>query len=101
MKYSVSEFKDEINGCIDICLAEIANREKGIEGESTIEQIQTVLLPELYELSEKIKTGNLPPPKDRYLVSFAYAFKVWGWNMNHPTSLYIKLVNLNDHYKLI
>ena len=101
MKYSVSEFEDEINTCIEICLAEIENREKGIEGESTIEQIRAILLPELYELREKIRTCNLPPQKDRYLLSFAYAFRVWGWNMNHPTSLYIKLASLNDHYKMI
>lgn len=101
MKYSASKFQEDINCCIEICLAEIAIRKKGTEGESTIEQIRTVILPELYELIEKISTGDLPPKKDRYLMSFACAFKVWGWDLNHPTDLYIKLLHLNDHYKII
>ena len=47
----------------------------------------------------KMDYDNLPPAKDRYLVSFAYAFRVWEWSMMNNTRLFDLLVELNRDYK--
>jgi hypothetical protein len=60
-----------------------------------------MLLPELEQLLIKINTNQLPPQSERYLLSFANAFKVWGWNMNQPSELFVMLVNLNNNYPMI
>lgn len=44
-------------------------------GESTVEQLEEVIIPELEKLL-KMDYNNLPPVEDRYLISLAYALKV-------------------------
>jgi len=98
MKYDIIDFKKNIDICITLFKKELHNRKKGVEGESSIEQIEKIILPELNQLLEKIEKGKLPPQSERYLISFANAFKVWGWNMQQPTELFIRLLQLNDYY---
>jgi len=98
MKYSISSLKADIKNCIEICKAEILKRKNGISGESTIEQLESVILPELKELLKRLEDNNLPTKSERYLNSFAYAFKVWGWNMETPSELFIKLTEINNNY---
>lgn len=99
MKLDMIEFKKEIIKCVELCEAELNNRLNGIEGESSIDQIENMILPELNQLIIKIDRGQLPPLSERYLLSFANAFKVWGWNMQYPTKLFSQLLKLNDIYK--
>ncbi|MBB6214119.1 hypothetical protein HNQ80_000188 [Anaerosolibacter carboniphilus] len=99
MKYTINSFQVDIINCINLCKAEIVKRKKDISGESTMEQLENVILPELEALLQKAKVGNLPPKADRYLNSFANAFRVWGWDMETPTELFVKLTELNNNYR--
>ncbi|MEN6312660.1 MAG: hypothetical protein ABFD25_00270 [Clostridiaceae bacterium] len=101
MGYDIMSFRNNIGICISLCEQELQNRKKGIKGESSIEQIEDTILPELNQLLKKIDYGQLPPKPERYLLSFANAFKVWGWNMQQPTELFVQLVKLDDAYKKI
>ena len=75
-------------------------RKNGINGESTFgEQLESVILPELKErLLKRIEVNNLPIQSERYLNSFAYAFKVKGLNMDTLSGLFIKLTEINNNY---
>jgi hypothetical protein len=101
MKYSPNTFRKDIINCITVAENEINLRKSGIDGESTSEQLENVILPELKHLLNLIENGNLPPKNERYLISFGNAFKVWGWNMQKTTKLYLQLHNLNSNYKLL
>ena len=94
-------FKKKILNVMQLCNKELLNRKNGIEGESTIDQLTNIIIPELHYLVETIDNGNLPLRKDRYLISFANAFTVWGWDMNNPTELFKALVDLNNMYKVL
>lgn len=93
------KFRENILECIDLCNIELSDWEKGIEGESTLEQLKDVILPELKEIITLLDQNKLPNKKERYLLSFANAFKVWGWNMKELTKLFIKITDLNEDYK--
>jgi len=95
-------FRQKVSDCINLCNQELINRKKGREGESSIEQIEGTILPELTQLINILDKNELPPiANERYLESFAYAFKIWGWDMQQPTELFIQLNNLNNEYKNI
>lgn len=94
-------FKKKILKAIQLCNEELLNRSNGIEGESTIDQLKSTVIPELHYLIEMIENDNLPLNQDRYLNSFANAFTVWGWDMNNPTDLFKALVELNNMYKVL
>lgn len=94
-------FKDLLIKTIQICNKELANRKNGILGESTEEQLTKIIIPELEQLKEMIDTNQLVAKEQRYLISFAYAFKVWGWNMQEPSELFSMLAKLNNEYKTL
>ena len=96
-----NKFRDDVKNLIKICTLEVQHRKAGIKGESTIEQIENAILPELNQLLTKIDNNQLPPLSERYLLSFANAFKVWGWDMNQPTEIFVKLANINNNYSKI
>lgn len=96
----MENFKQDILKCINLCLQELEKRKKGISGESTVKQLENVIVPELYELLNAIdKNTTLPPKEERYLTSFANAFTVWGWNMQNPTQIFLLLKNIDTEYK--
>ena len=95
----MNKLLNNISDCIKICQEEIEKRNNGIKGESTLEQLENVILPELNKLFNQLKNDSIPLQKDRYLTSFAYAFKIWGWDMQKPTELFILLQKINDTYK--
>lgn len=101
MSYSKTSFHNDILKCLEICNKVKIDRENGIIGECNLEQLNNVIVPELKQLLKSIDKVHLPHQKDRYLLSFANAFKVWGWNMNNPTELFIRLIELNNNYKNI
>ena len=98
MKNSVGSFQVDIEECIKLCREELYRRKNGISGESTIDQLENVILPELETLLQMVRAGNLPKKSDRYLISFANAFKVWGWDMETPTELFVKLTKINNDF---
>ncbi|MBM6798460.1 hypothetical protein H7U28_06450 [Coprobacillus cateniformis] len=95
----MEEFTRELLKCINLCDEELKNRSNGVEGESTIEQLKEVILPELKEVLAIIERRQLPPSEERYLNSFASAFTVWGWDMQNPTELFTLLTKLNNDYE--
>ncbi|MEG0578177.1 MAG: hypothetical protein RR500_10035 [Bacilli bacterium] len=95
----MEKFKRELLKCIDLCDEELNERSNGVEGESTTEQLNTIILPELKEVLAIINDGQLPPVEERYLNSFASAFMIWGWDMQNPTELFVSLAKLNNDYK--
>ena len=95
-----SELIKKIDKAYDICLAEINKRKNGIDGESSIQQLE-VIIPELINIKKKVIEDDLPLAENRYLKSFAMAFTVWGWNMNEPTELFVLLTEINNDYRSI
>lgn len=95
----IDNFKDNLLNAISICNIELANRKNGINGESTVEQLEEIIIPELNQILCMINSNQLPAKEERYLNSFANAFKVWGWNMQTPSDIFILLVQLNNAYK--
>lgn len=91
-------FKAKIIKTINLCNEELANRKKGVSGESTVEELNIVLA-DLKELLERVNNHQYPAEKYRYLLSFANAFKVWCWDMREPTELFKLLAQLNREYK--
>ena len=51
------------------------------------------------ELKKIDKMSILPPANERYITSYACAFKLWGWNMKKPSSLFRILAKINAEYK--
>lgn len=82
------------------CLLELEKRKAGVPGESNIEQLEEIILPEMDALLA-LTPATLPPKEKRFLNSFVYAFKEWCWNMDigQTTDLYDKLVTLHKEYK--
>ncbi len=95
----MKKFKEKILKTIKLCNDELANRKNGVPGESTEEQLEKCILPELTQLLERIYSNQIPAKEQRYLNSFANAFTVWGWNMQEPTELFVLLTELNNEYK--
>ncbi len=83
-----------IDNCIVLCQNE---KDSGYSGEATEEQIEHYILPELYELREKVICNNLP--YDRYLLAFGYAFRVWEWHTESTSRLFLALQSLHNVYK--
>ncbi len=93
-------FKYTVDDCINFCYKclERNGAYKNIEEQN---QIKEVILPELIELKKVNKYTVLPPTDRRYIESFAYAFKVWNWDMRNPSKLYKKLIKINNLYKTL
>ena len=94
----VKLFKEKVNLALRISKDELWRRKNDIPGESTIEQLEETIIPEM-EKFLKMDYDNLPPAKDRYLVSFAYAFRVWEWSMKNASTLYLLIVKLHEDYR--
>lgn len=82
----------------DLCSKELFKRKSGVPGESSVNQLEQIMK-ELDEILFKIDIGNIPIKSERYLRSFAYAFKEWGWDMKNPTDLYVLLCRVNTAYE--
>ena len=104
MYYETEQFCQDIQDCLNLAKNELNNRKNGLKGESTIEQLENYIIPDLSRvLSDIISRKPLPPNTQqyRYIVSFGYAFKLWGWDMSKPTDIYLKLTKLNENYRKI
>ncbi len=96
---NMDKFKEKLVKTIKLCNAELADRKRGILGESTEEQLENIIIPELEYLLQKINNSQLPKREQRFLNSFANAFTVWGWNMQEPSEIFLLLTELNTEYK--
>lgn len=93
-----SEFINKLNKAYNLCLTEIDKRKNGIDGEASKQQLK-IIITELKRIKEMAEENKLPLIENRYFVSFALAFTVWGWNMNEPSELFLLLAELNNDYK--
>jgi len=91
-------FIDHVKECKQTCVQELAERKAGIPGESTIEQLETIIS-EMDRLLRSLTVDTIPPGEKRFLISFACAFKEWCWDMRKPTRLYSQLVALHNEYE--
>ncbi|GEM_PF-1184143 len=104
MSYRYSDFVQDISYGLQLAESELNDRKDGILGESTIEQLESYVIPDLKALLKKINNREELPPNTqqyRYLMSFGYAFKVWGWNMENASELYLQLQKINEKYREI
>lgn len=86
-----------IDKCITLCEKE---KIAGYQGEATQEQVERYILPELYELKQKMLNNDIPKDcNKRYLLAFGYAFKDWGWSMINASELYLSLLHLHNAYQ--
>lgn len=86
---------------IELCKIELEKRRKGVTEEGTVEQLEEIILLELYKLQRDVSVKIFPSKESRHIYSFACAFTVLGWNMQKLSELFILLKELNDDYKKI
>ena len=98
MSVKFNNFILNLSHCLELCNEKLLYLKNGGKDECTIEQLTETIIPELEYILKNIDEFNLPSHNKRYLISFAYAFKDWAWNMINPSELYIQLANLNDEY---
>ncbi len=92
-----ADLLEMVDRCIALCREEKA---AGYPGEATREQVEQYVLPELYELRQKVAGRDIPSDRSqRYLTAFGYAFKCWDWNMREATELYNALAQLHNAYR--
>lgn len=84
--------------CIDICVKKLQSPDDN--DECSTNQILDVIIPDMVDLSHKALVGDLPPRKsvNRFSMSFAYAFKSWGWDINNPSELFLLLKQIDALY---
>lgn len=97
MNIKYVKFRYLVNKCIRICISKINDEQK--DDECTIDEINNVILPEMIELKKIDKMTNLPAINERYITSYACAFKLWGWNLKKPSILFRILAKINAEYK--
>lgn len=94
----MESFRKKILHCKTICNEELKKRKTGVLGEATTEQLY-VIIREMDNILQMLTTNSLPLRNERFLLSFANAFTVWGWNMNQPTEIFLSLTQINQEYK--
>lgn len=99
MKSNLKTFLLYIDECIEICCKKLA--EPDADDECTSRQITEVVIPDMIDLSRRAITGNVPKSCERFSSAFAHAFKLWGWNMNEPSELYLLLLKIDRLYKAL
>lgn len=104
MNYSYDDFVNDISYGLQLAQSELKNRRAGKQGESTIEQLESYVIPDLTKLLSEIKRGDELPPntqQQRYLTSFGYASREWVWDMKSPSALYLQLLKIHENYRKI
>jgi len=96
----IERLRLDILACMRVCQIELENRKNGIDGESTIEQLEEWIVPDLTNMLKIVENKKIPKErKDRWLESFANAFRGWEWH--EPTELYTRLTNIHHDYQNI
>ena len=94
----ILKMRDDLMNAIKIFEAELADRKKGISGESTEEQLEKEIIPELKRVLANVNNSDIPDKAQRYLKSLESARTSWGWNMQEPTEICKLLAELDDRY---
>ena len=94
-----TEFKELVKKCIKLCNDKRSLIESGIEDECTIYVIDNTIMPEMEKFLAMQAGDELPPKSKRFCMSYAMAFKEWGWNMKTPSELFTALLEIDRAYK--
>ena len=70
----MDRFKEKLLKTIRLCNEELANRKNGMVSESTEEQLENIILPELTQLLEKINNNQCPAKEKVMLAFYFYPF---------------------------
>lgn len=92
-----SELLAMIDRCLALCEEE---RAAGYSREATQHQVEDDIIPDLTLFRQRVVAREDFPkaPVDRWVPSFANAFKVWNWRMEDATELYLALARLHNAY---
>ena len=86
-----------IDRCLTLCEEE---RATGYSREATQQQVEDYIIPDLASFRQRVVDGEEFPkePVNRWVPSFANAFKCWNWRMEDATELYLALASLHNAY---
>lgn len=91
-----------VKQCLDICEEKYIQAKNGKEDkECNLTVLEGTILPELKQLYNINHESKLPADGNRYCRSYACAFRVWGWDMEHPSDLFLLLQRLDRCYKML
>lgn len=95
----IVKLHDDVSKALKLCEEELANRRNGILGESTEEQLEKVVIPELKRILRQVTSDNEFPEKEQRTLCFLSDARVyWGWNTRNPTELFALLTEINEEY---
>lgn len=95
----IVKLHDDVSKALKLCEEELANRRNGILGESTEEQLEKVVIPELKRILCQVTSDNEFPEKEQRTLRFLSDARVyWGWNTRNPTELFALLTEINEEY---
>ncbi|VBB09180.1 Hypothetical protein LUCI_4466 [Lucifera butyrica] len=94
MNYNINDFLNEINIVIYEVEEELLDRQKGVPGEGSIKQLESIKS-ELEKIRNQAQ-NNVLPPKDKRYTAFSRCV-VDEWNFN--SVLGAKLCDLAEKYK--
>lgn len=94
----IVKLQNDVTRALKLCETELADRRNGISGESTEEQLNDVVIPELKRILSQIADSQFPEKEQRTLRFLSDAKVYWGWNTRNPTELFALLTEVNDEY---
>ena len=94
----IIKLRDDLLAALKIFEAELADRKRGVPDESTEEQLEKIIIPELKRVLAKVNNSEIPDKEQRCLHSLMDARTSWGWDMENPTEICKLLIKLNDQY---
>lgn len=99
MRYSLLDFKKDVEEIISICEEELLEISKGYIKQATSEQIEKNIIPEMKALLKSIEKNNIPPKEQRWIESAAHITRGWNWDIWSEDELNIKLPELDNKYR--
>ena len=99
MKYSLSDFKKDIEEILSIRREDLLEISNGNLRQATSEQIVKTIIPEMKALLKMIEENNIPPKEQRWITSAAYITRGWNWDIWSNDKLNIKLPELDNKYR--
>lgn len=99
MRYSMLDFKNDINEILSICQEDLLDISMGKDKQATADQIEKTIIPEMKGLLKMIEEGKIPPKEQRWIISAAYITRGWNWDIWSNDKLNIKLPELDNKYR--
>ncbi len=89
--------KNKIESVIKFANHELEMINVCVISEASTEQLSEMIIPEMKSLLELLKNDQITD--DRTIHSYGYASSIWKWSREHPSDLYLALIDLNDYYQ--